>query len=91
MHLILIITGFYTLSPACPRQLILGPFHGKPACQTIAFGRGVCGTAAAEKRIMRVHEVSDFEGHIACDGDSVSEIVVPVISEGNVSLKVAYL
>ena len=85
MSLTLTCIGFYTVSTTSSNQLILGPFHGKPACQTIAFGRGVCGTAAAEKRIIRVHDVKNFPGHIACDGESISEIVVPITSEGNVS------
>lgn len=73
--------GFYTLDPStAPGELglILGPFHGKVACQTIAFGRGVCGTAAAEGRTLVVPDVDAFPGHIACDGDSRSEIVVPI-------------
>ena len=58
---------------------------GKVACQSIQFGRGVCGTAAAEKRIVRLQDVDQFPGHIACDSDSRSEIVVPVVWEGEVS------
>jgi L-methionine (R)-S-oxide reductase len=58
--------------------LILGPFQGKVACQTIAFGCGVCGTAAQKGQTVVVENVEKFEGHIACDGDSRSEIVVPV-------------
>ncbi|KAL2051349.1 hypothetical protein ABVK25_008401 [Lepraria finkii] len=67
-----------------PPSLILGPFHGRPACQSIAFGRGVCGTAAAEKRTVRVEDVSEFPGHIACDEGSRSEIVVPLLVGGEV-------
>lgn len=67
-------------------SLILGPFQGKVACQTIGFGRGVCGTAAAEARTVRVADVEAWPGHIACDGDSRSEIVVPVIKDGVVGL-----
>ncbi|KAJ1326526.1 L-methionine (R)-S-oxide reductase [Microdochium nivale] len=63
------------------QQLILGPFQGKVACQTIMFGRGVCGTAAATQATQLVHDVDLFPGHIACDGDSRSEIVVPVMVE----------
>jgi L-methionine (R)-S-oxide reductase len=111
--------GFYVLDPSKPSQLILGPFHGKVACQTIAFGRGVCGAAAStmetqyvypllfpmllplcfpdfhenerktqykkwgeygtDARFLRlVPDVDLFPGHIACDGDSKSEIVVPI-------------
>lgn len=77
--------GFYVLdpksSPAKP-QLILGPFQGKVACQTIAFGRGVCGAAASRLETQLVADVDAFPGHIACDGDSRSEIVVPVLAEG---------
>ncbi|KAI1085057.1 GAF domain-like protein [Whalleya microplaca] len=73
--------GFYTLDPqhAAEPQLILGPFQGKVACQTIAFGKGVCGTAAATQTTQLVPDVEKFPGHIACDGDSKSEIVVPII------------
>lgn len=73
--------GFYTLDRSHPSDLILGPFHGRPACQSIAIGRGVCGSAAAQKRIVRVEDVHDFPGHIACDGDSRSEIVVPILAK----------
>ncbi|KAL2264805.1 hypothetical protein VTJ83DRAFT_7315 [Remersonia thermophila] len=74
--------GFYTfdpLSPANRPRLILGPFQGKVACQTIAFGRGVCGTAAATQQTQLVPDVDAFPGHIACDGASRSEIVVPIV------------
>lgn len=59
--------------------MILGPFQGKVACQTIQFGRGVCGTAASSQATQLVPDVEQFPGHIACDGDSKSEIVVPII------------
>jgi L-methionine (R)-S-oxide reductase len=73
--------GFYVLDPSRPAdQLILGPFHGKVACQTIRFGRGVCGTAASTGTTLLVRDVNAFPGHIACDGDSKSEIVVPVVA-----------
>jgi L-methionine (R)-S-oxide reductase len=65
-------------------QLILGPFQGKVACQTIAFSRGVCGAAAASGQTQLVPDVDAFPGHIACDGDSRSEIVVPVLVGGKV-------
>lgn len=74
--------GFYTLDPLSPPsrpQLILGPFQGKVACQTISFGRGVCGAAAAGRETQLVPDVNAFPGHIACDGDSRSEIVVPIL------------
>src|SRR5215475_161725 len=60
-------------------ELVLGPFQGKVACVRIAFGRGVCGTAAAERRPVIVADVEQFPGHIACDAGSRSEIVVPVV------------
>ncbi|KAM0510254.1 hypothetical protein ACHAP9_001278 [Verticillium nonalfalfae] len=74
--------GFYVLDPLAPGQLILGPFQGKVACQTIRFGRGVCGTAAATAETQLVRDVEAFPGHIACDGDSKSEIVVPIVAKG---------
>ncbi|KAK3301241.1 uncharacterized protein B0H64DRAFT_471194 [Chaetomium fimeti] len=73
--------GFYTLDPLSPAtrpQLILGPFQGKVACQTIAFGRGVCGAAAATGSTQVVSDVREFPGHIACDAASRSEVVVPI-------------
>lgn len=75
-------TGFYRVvedgrSPA-GRLLRVGPYQGTLGCLEIAFGRGVCGTAAAEGRTVVVEDVHAFPGHIACDGRSVSEIVVPV-------------
>ncbi|KOS20295.1 Free methionine-R-sulfoxide reductase [Escovopsis weberi] len=71
--------GFYVLDPTADEQLILGPFQGKPACQTISFRRGVCGAAAATKRTQLVADVEQFPGHIACDSESRSEIVVPIV------------
>lgn len=63
-------------------ELVLGPFQGKVACVRIAFGRGVCGTAAAEQRTVIVADVEQFPGHIACDAGSRSEIVVPIVAAG---------
>ncbi len=63
-------------------ELVLGPFQGKPACVHLRVGSGVCGTAAATLQTQRVADVHQFEGHIACDADSRSEIVVPLISKG---------
>lgn len=63
-------------------QLVLGPFQGLPACVRIAPGKGVCGTAASERKTMRVEDVHKFPGHIACDAASQSEIVVPIIKDG---------
>lgn len=65
-------------------ELVLGPFQGKPACVRIALGRGVCGTAAAERRSIAVPDVHAFPGHIACDGASRSELVVPMVAGGSV-------
>ncbi len=71
--------GFYIFNGS---ELLLGPFQGKPACVKIPLGRGVCGTAAAEKRTQRVDNVHEFKGHIACDSASNSEIVIPVYKSG---------
>jgi GAF domain-containing protein len=73
--------GFYFLRGD---TLVLGPFQGKPACVRIAMGKGVCGTAAAERRTLRVEDVDAFPGHIACDSASRSELVVPLIRNGDV-------
>lgn len=69
--------GFY-LSQA-NGDLLLGPFQGNVACVHISYGKGVCGTAAAERQVQVVKDVDQFEGHIACDVRSRSEIVLPVI------------
>jgi L-methionine (R)-S-oxide reductase len=63
-------------------ELVLGPFQGRPACIRIPFGKGVCGAAARTLQVQRVDDVNAFEGHIACDAASVSELVVPIVSEG---------
>ena len=63
-------------------ELVLGPFQGRAACIRIAFGQGVCGTAAATLAVQRVDDVHAFPGHIACDGASNSEIVVPILRDG---------
>lgn len=73
--------GFYLYEEAS-NQLVLGPFQGLPACVRIPLGRGVCGSAAAEKRTYVVEDVHAFPGHIACDARSQSEIVVPLIQDG---------
>lgn len=62
-------------------ELILGPFQGKPACVHIQLGKGVCGTAAQNKKTQLVSDVHQFKGHIACDSDSRSEIVVPIFKD----------
>lgn len=63
-------------------ELVLGPFQGKPACVHIAVGSGVCGTAAASRSTQRVADVHEFPGHIVCDADSRSELVVPLMTDG---------
>jgi L-methionine (R)-S-oxide reductase len=73
--------GFYLLDLASG-DLIVGPFQGKPACVRIPVGKGVCGTAAAERRTIVVPDVHAFPGHIACDSASNSEVVVPLIARG---------
>ena len=65
-------------------ELVLGPFQGQTACIRIGFGKGVCGTAAATKQTQLVDDVHQFEGHIACDAASNSEIVIPIIHRGEV-------
>ena len=63
-------------------ELVLGPFQGRPACIRIAFGQGVCGVAAETRQVQRVEDVHAFPGHIACDSASNSEIVLPLIRDG---------
>ena len=70
--------GFYLLKGG---ELVLGPFQGQPACVRIAFGRGVCGTAAESHSTLRVDDVTKFPGHIACDSASRSEIVLPLLTK----------
>ena len=74
-------TGFYL---AEGEELILGPFQGKPACIRIPFGKGVCGTAAQTDTVQRIDNVHLFAGHIACDGASNAEIVIPLHKNGKV-------
>ena len=69
--------GFYRLVAG---ELVLGPFAGKPACTRIALGKGVCGTAASTQETVIVPDVSRFDGHIACDNASQSEIVIPLLN-----------
>jgi len=73
--------GFYLYDQE-KEELVLGPFQGLPACVRIPLGKGVCGTAAANRKTIRVDDVEQFPGHIACDAASRSEIVVPMIKEG---------
>lgn len=74
--------GFYLTRE--PETLVLGPFQGKVACLRIAFGKGVCGAAAATRETQRVVDVHEFPGHIACDAASNSEVVVPLIVNNEV-------
>ncbi|WP_040948650.1 GAF domain-containing protein [Gorillibacterium massiliense] len=71
--------GFYLLKDG---ELVLGPFQGLPACVRIPIGKGVCGTAADKQETVRVEDVHQFPGHIACDAASNSEIVVPLLAKG---------
>jgi len=73
--------GFYIIDED---ELVLGPFQGLPACVRIAIGKGVCGTAVKNRTTIVVPNVHEFPGHIACDAASRSEIVVPIIKDGNV-------
>ncbi|HEY2836546.1 MAG TPA: GAF domain-containing protein [Rhizomicrobium sp.] len=73
--------GFYFLRGG---ELVLGPFQGKPACVRIPVGRGVCGAAVARRETLRVEDVEAFPDHIACDSASRSELVVPLIRDGQV-------
>ncbi|KAF0815973.1 Free methionine-(R)-sulfoxide reductase, contains GAF domain [Bacillus sp. ZZV12-4809] len=71
--------GFYLMEES---ELVLGPFQGLPACVRIPLGKGVCGTAAEQMETIRVEDVHQFPGHIACDAASQSEIVIPLIKDG---------
>ncbi|CAH0281399.1 Free methionine-R-sulfoxide reductase [Peribacillus frigoritolerans] len=71
--------GFYLYEED---QLILGPFQGLPACVRIPMGKGVCGTSAATEKTLRIEDVHQFPGHIACDAASRSEIVIPLMKDG---------
>lgn len=71
--------GFYRMLDG---MLVLGPFQGNPACIRIPMGRGVCGTAVKERKTQLVPDVHLFPGHIACDAQSRSEIVIPLLKEG---------
>ena len=73
--------GFYIMEEG---KLVLGPFQGKPACIEIPVGKGVCGTAVAERKTQLVYDVHQFPGHIACDSASNSEIVLPIHKDGKV-------
>ena len=73
--------GFYLMKDD---ELVLGPFGGNPACIRIQVGKGVCGTCVSEKMIQLIPDVHEFPGHIACDGDTDSEIVLPIIIRSQV-------
>lgn len=73
--------GFYLMKD---ETLVLGPFQGLPACNRIVIGKGVCGTAALKKQVMRIENVHEFQGHIACDNASNSEIVIPILKDDKV-------
>lgn len=72
--------GIYVLRG---EELVLGPFQGRPACVRISVGNGVCGVAASTRNTQRVADVHEFPGHIVCDADSRSELVVPLLVDGN--------
>ena len=74
--------GFYLMEDS---QLVLGPFQGRPACIEIPVGKGVCGTAVQRSETVRVEDVHLFPGHIACDGASNSEIVIPIRVNGSIA------
>ena len=81
-------TGFYVVDPDRADELVVGPYQGTLGCLRIAFGRGVCGAAAATRRTQIVEDVSAFPGHIACDSRSASEIVVPVFDRSGALIAV---
>jgi len=74
-------SGFYILRE---NTLVLGMFQGLPACNRVEIGKGVCGAAVTQKKLQRIENVHDFPGHIACDGATNSEIVIPIIKDGTV-------
>lgn len=81
-------TGFYVVDPDKDRELVVGPYQGTLGCLRIAFGRGVCGAAAATGQTQLVPDVHAFPGHIACDGLSASEVVVPVFDNAGALIAV---
>ena len=74
--------GFYLMDRG---SLVVGPFQGKTACIRIEIGKGVCGTAVRQQRVVRVADVHAFPGHIACDASSRSEIVLPIWNKGRIA------
>jgi L-methionine (R)-S-oxide reductase len=81
-------TGFYVVDAVKGDELVVGPYQGTLGCLRIAFGRGVCGAAAAERRSVIAPDVDAFPGHIACDSRSRSEVVVPVFDAGDTLIAV---
>ena len=81
-------TGFYVVDPNRDRELVVGPYQGTLGCLRIAFGRGVCGTAALTGQTQLAPDVHAFPGHIPCDSRSASEIVVPVFDAGGALIAV---
>lgn len=81
-------TGFYVVDPDKADELVVGPYQGTLGCLRIAFGRGVCGAAAAALQTQVVEDVNAFPGHIACDSRSASEIVVPVFDRSGALIAV---
>jgi GAF domain-containing protein len=77
--------GFYFIDEKNKSELVLGPYQGKVACTRLKVGKGVCGTAAAEKKTVLVEDVNKFPGHIFCDADSKSEIVIPLFKNNEVT------
>ncbi|UXH80854.1 GAF domain-containing protein [Roseateles amylovorans] len=75
-------SGFYLVNPKNGQELVLGPFQGKVACVRIAFSRGVCGACARTREVQLVEDVHAFPGHIACDAASRSELVLPIVVDG---------
>jgi L-methionine (R)-S-oxide reductase len=81
-------TGFYIVDPDKPNELVVGPYQGTLGCLRIPFGKGVCGACAAQRESIIVADVHEFPGHIACDGRSNSEIVIPVFDRTGVLVAV---
>ena len=77
--------GFYFIDADNKSELVLGPYQGKVACTRLTVGKGVCGTSAVKKETILVEDVNSFPGHIFCDTNAKSEIVVPVIKNGEVA------
>ncbi len=80
--------GFYVVDPQQPDELVVGPYQGSLGCLRIPFGKGVCGAAAKQRTVQLVPDVHQFPGHIACDGRSKSEVVLPVFDSGGALLGV---